>query len=163
MGQLSPVGGFDPGWVPESLWGDRWWVLANAAAAACVWGCARWWWIRRARAMLLDRSVVALVPAAGFDPSLEEIERHAARLARVPAVVGWAPERAVGVRIRLSSEEGRLSYRVEGPGRAAALLRLRSYPDVDVVDPGVRHEVSRIRFDGVPPLGSDDHDGDEDE
>ncbi|MEE1805182.1 hypothetical protein [Streptomyces sp. BE133] len=115
--------------------------------------------------MLRERAAVSLVPAAGFDPSLEEIERHAARLARVPAVVGWAPERALGVRIRLSSDESRLSYRLEGPARAAALLRLRSFPDVDVldvVDPKGHDEVPLIWFDGVPPLGKEDHDGDED-
>ncbi|WP_405692674.1 hypothetical protein [Streptomyces sp. NBC_00057] len=146
-----------------TLWGARWWVMGAAAAAVCVGVWARRWWLRRARTMLRDRSVVALVPAADFDPSLEEIERHAARLARVPAVVGWAPERAVGVRVRLSSDDGRLSYRLEGPARAAALLRLRAFPDVDVVDPGVnRDEVPRIRFDGVAPLDTEDHDEDED-
>ncbi|MFJ4576851.1 hypothetical protein ACIP4W_36705 [Streptomyces sp. NPDC088846] len=146
----------------STFWDARWWVMGAAVAAMCVWLWARRWWLRRARTVLRDRAVVALVPAADFAPSLEEIERHAARLARVPAVVGWAPERALGVRIRLSSDEGRLSYRLEGPARAAALLRLRSFPDVDVVNPEGHDEVPLIWFDGVPPLGMEDHDGDED-
>ncbi|MGY3056734.1 hypothetical protein ACVWZD_000979 [Streptomyces sp. TE3672] len=160
----SPAfGRFDASWLIGAFWDARWWLMSSAVAAMCVWLWARRWWLRRARTMLRDRAVVSLVPAAGFDPSLEEIDRHAARLARVPAVVGWAPKRAVGVRIRLSSDESRLSYRLEGPARAAALLRLRSFPDVDVVEPGAGNdEVPRIRFDGVPPLEPDDHDGDED-
>ncbi|MGW2182680.1 hypothetical protein ACWCXX_32295 [Streptomyces sp. NPDC001732] len=157
------VGWFDASSLVGVFWGARWWWVGAAVATVCMWLWARRWWLRRARTLLRGRAVVTLVPAAGFDPSLEEIERHAARLARVPAVTGWAPKRAVGVRIRLSSEEGRLSYRLEGPARAAALLRLRSFPDVDVVDARAGgDEVPRIRFDGVPPLGTDDHDGDED-
>ncbi|MEU2026938.1 hypothetical protein ABZ565_33095 [Streptomyces sp. NPDC016469] len=139
-------------WLVEAVWGVRWWALAVVVGGAAVWGGAWWWWLRRARVMLSGRTVVALVPAAGFDPSPEEIDRHAARLARVPAVVGWAPRRAMGVRLRLSSTQSRLSYRLEGPSQAAALLQLQDFASVDVVDPYARHEVPRIRFDGVPPL-----------
>lgn len=141
-----------PNWLVGAVWNGRWWVLAGSVGAVCVWGAVRWWWLRRARALLLERSVVALVPAAGFDPSLEEIDRHAARLARVPSVVGWAPQRALGVRVRLSSTNSQLSYRLEGPAQAAALLQLQGFADVDVVDPYARHGVPRIRFEGVPPL-----------
>ncbi|MFB8085069.1 hypothetical protein [Streptomyces sp. NPDC055992] len=133
-------------------WSGRWWAPAGFVGAASVWGGARWWWLRRARTLLLDRVVVALVPAAGFDPSLEEIDRHAARLARVPAVVGWAPRRAMGVRVRLSSSESQLSYQLEGPAQAASVLQLQAFADVNVVDPYASHEVPRIRFEGVPPL-----------
>lgn len=141
-----------PDWLAGVVWNGRWWVLAGFVGAVCGWEAVRWWWLRRARALLLERCVIALVPAAGFDPSLEEIDRHAARLARVPSVVGWAPQRALGVRVRLSSRDSHLSYRLEGPAQAVALLQLQGFADVDVVDPYARHEVPRIQFDGVPPL-----------
>ncbi|ROQ65218.1 hypothetical protein EDD95_8073 [Streptomyces sp. CEV 2-1] len=141
----------------EAVWGVRWWTLAVVVGGAAVWGGAWWWWLGRARVMLSDRTVVALVPAAGFDPSPEEIDRHAARLARVPAVVGWAPRRAMAVRLRLSSTQSQLSYRLEGPSQAAALLQLQDFADVDVVDPYASHEAPRIRFEGAPPLPKKSH------
>ncbi|MCX0248000.1 hypothetical protein [Streptomyces drozdowiczii] len=141
-----------PDWLVGAVRGSRWWVLAGCVGAVCVWRAVRWWWLRRARIMLSDRTVVALVPAAGFDPSPEEIDRHAARLARVPAVVGWAPRRGMAVRLRLSSTQSQLSYRLEGPSQASALLQLQDFADVDVVDPYASHDVPRIRFDGAPPL-----------
>lgn len=151
---MTRVPGFttSPDWLVGVVGSGRWWVVAGLVGVVCVWGAVRWWWLRRARAMLLERSVVALVPAAGFDPSLEEIDRHAARLARVPSVVGWAPQRALGVRVRLSSLESRLSYQLEGPAQAASLLQLQAFVDVDVVDPSASHEVPRIRFEGVSPF-----------
>jgi hypothetical protein len=141
-----------------AVWG---WLLLAVAVAAAGGAGVRVWWLRRAREALRERCTVALVPAAGFDPSREEIGRHAVRLSRIPASAGWMPRRSVGVRIRLVTEDGQLAYRLEGPATAAALLRMTSFTDVDVADPdaGKSAVVPRIRFYGVPPLPRDEDGG----
>ncbi|MFE2470297.1 hypothetical protein [Streptomyces mirabilis] len=146
------------GWVREYVW----WLTAAVAASTGGWAAGWVWWHGRARTVLRRRAAVELVPSAGFDPSEEAIERHAARLARVPAAAGWIPARAGGVRIRHLCVDGKLACRLEGPAYATALLRLPAFPDVDVMDavPG-DHEVVRIRFEGVPPLGEQDDEVDE--
>ncbi|MBB1261976.1 hypothetical protein [Streptomyces alkaliterrae] len=102
-----------------------------------------------------QRVRVVLVPADGFDPKLEEIGWFADQLAQVPAAAGAVPRRAAGVRVRLFCEGGQLGYAVEGPQRAAALLRTSAYADVEV---GSGQEksggVPRIRFEGVPPVSA---------
>ncbi|MFI2318788.1 hypothetical protein [Streptomyces sp. CB00072] len=149
------------GAVVWAVWG---WLLLALAVVAAGGAGVRAWWLRRAREALRERCAVALVPAAGFDPSREEIGRHTVRLARIPASAGWMPRRSVGVRVRLVTEEGQLAYRLEGPSTAATLLRMPSFTDVDVADPdaGMSAVVPRIRFDGVPPLPRDE-DQDQDE
>ncbi|MFJ8848407.1 hypothetical protein ACIRFF_36600 [Streptomyces cyaneofuscatus] len=148
--------------IGATVWSARGWLLPTLVVVAAGGAGVRNWWLRRARKALRERCTVALVPAAGFDPSREEIGRHAVRLARIPASAGWVPRRSVGVRIRLMTEEGQLAYRLEGPATAAALLRMPSFTDVDVADPdgGKSAVVPRIRFDGVPPVPRDGEDGD---
>ncbi|MFJ8405658.1 hypothetical protein ACIQ9K_34990 [Streptomyces microflavus] len=145
-----------------AVWSVRGWMLLALVGAAAGGAGVRAWWLRRARKALQGRCAVALVPAAGFDPSREEIGRHAVRLARIPASAGWMPRRSVGVRIRLMTEEGQLAYRLEGPATAAALLRMPSFTDVDVADPdrGKSAAVPRIQFDGVPPVPREGENGD---
>ncbi|MDV5143254.1 hypothetical protein R1T08_02745 [Streptomyces sp. SBC-4] len=144
--------------VIENVQAHLWWLGLPVLAGAVLWGVCRVWWRRRAHAALGHRTVVDLVPSRGFDPSVEEIGRHAARLARVPAAAGWLPRRASGVRMRHVSVEGKLATRLEGPTRAAGLLRLSSFPDVDVLeaDRG-RSEVRPIRFTNIAPLGVTDN------
>ncbi|WP_331727803.1 hypothetical protein [Streptomyces sp. NBC_01176] len=139
-----------------------WWLAAAAAGGTGGWAAGWAWWHGRARTVLRRRAVVELVPSAGFDPSEEAIERHAARLARVPAAAGWVPARASGVRIRHLCVDGKLACRLEGPAHATALLRLPAFPDVDVMDavPGDHGDI-RIRFEGIPPLGEQAHGDDE--
>ncbi|WP_432091443.1 hypothetical protein [Streptomyces sp. NRRL F-5630] len=96
--------------------------------------------------------VVELVPSDDFDPSLVEIERQASRLSRVQEASGWLPRRARGVRIRLTSEDGELAYRVEGPRKAEALLRLPGFAQVECVVPRGVGAVRPVVFEGVPPL-----------
>ncbi|MGW4984050.1 hypothetical protein [Streptomyces mirabilis] len=153
-----------PGSLVSWVLAYAWWLTAAVVASTGGWAAGWAWWRGRARTVLRQRAVVVLVPSAGFDPSEEAIERHAARLARVPAAAGWVPARASGVRIRHLCVDGRLACRLEGPGHATALLRLPAFPDVDVMDAvaGDREAV-RIRFEGVPPLGEQAHEDDEPE
>ncbi|MFE6782098.1 hypothetical protein ACFVFF_07540 [Streptomyces sp. NPDC057680] len=151
---LSAVTVSVTGYVEAHLW----WLGLSVVVAAALWGACWVWWRRRARAALRSRTVVDLVPTRDFDPSVEEIGRHAARLARVPAASGWLPRRASGVRMRHMSVEGKLATRLEGPARAAGLLRLVSFPDVDVLEVGRSHgELRPIRFANIPPLNVTDN------
>ncbi|MGW1364898.1 hypothetical protein ACWCQP_46810 [Streptomyces chartreusis] len=130
-----------------------WWLLAGAVLGGGGWAYGWVWWLGRARRVLSQRVVVDLVPSQGFDPSVEVIERHAARLARVPAAAGWVPARASGVRVRHLCVDGKLASRLEGPAHASGLLRLPVLPDVDVLDSGAGGLSGvRIRFEGVAPL-----------
>ncbi|MDQ8707509.1 hypothetical protein RCO28_34325 [Streptomyces sp. LHD-70] len=147
--------------LPEQVWQfvvqERWLLAGGLVACGVVWaGAGTWWWARGRRA-LADRVEVDVVPSSEFDPTFESIERHAARLSRVPEAAGWLPRRARAVRIRLLCEDGELVYRLEGPARAGALLRLPAFPGVDMVDAGGRGSggVPQIHFEGVPPLPRD--------
>ncbi|MBB1258345.1 hypothetical protein H3147_05810 [Streptomyces sp. OF8] len=140
-------------------WGAQWWA-AHWVAVVCVGvlggglAAGTWaWWRRQVRQALEERVRVVLVPADGFDPSLEEIGWFADQLAQVPAAAGAVPRRAAGVRMRLFCEGGQLGYAVEGPERAAALLRTSAYADVEVGS-GQEEDggVPGIRFEGAPPL-----------
>ncbi|MFD4392888.1 hypothetical protein [Streptomyces sp. NPDC058495] len=139
--------------VAESVRPCLWWLVLLGAAGAVGWVAGWVWWLRRARTALECRTVVDLVPSRDFDPSAEEIGRHAARLARVPAAAGWLPRRASGVRMRHWSEGGRLATRLEGPAQSAGLLRLPSFPDVEVLEADrAGGDVRPVRFAGVAPL-----------
>lgn len=138
--------------VVQSIAPHLWW-LGVLGSASIVLGMAGWArWHCRGRAALRHRTAVDLVPACDFDPSMEEIERHAARLARVPAEAGWLQRRAVGVRIRHWSVDGSLATRLEGPARSAHLLRLPSFPLVEVLETNPGSEAQQIQFNGVDPL-----------
>ncbi|MGW3491609.1 hypothetical protein [Streptomyces sp. NPDC001054] len=126
--------------------------LPWAGAAALGVGAAYAWARRRAARAVKDRVVVEFVPSDDFDPSLVEIERHASRLARVQEPSGWLLRRARAVRIRLTSEDGELVYRVEGPRRAEALLRMPGFAQVECAVPHVAGSVKPVVFEGVPPL-----------
>ncbi|MFE5947178.1 hypothetical protein [Streptomyces sp. NPDC056480] len=139
--------------VIENVQAHLWWLGLSMLVGVALWGACGAWWRRRVRAALGSRTVVDLVPSRGFDPSVEEIGRHAARLARVSAAVGWLPRRASGVRMRHVSIEGRLATRLEGPTRAAGLLRLSSFPNVDVLEADRGSgEVRPVRFTNIAPL-----------
>lgn len=130
------------------------WLTAGAGVLLAAGAGSYPWWRRRVRHALRGRTAVELVPTQSFDPPLEAVERHAAHLARVPATAGWAPRRAGAVRLRVLCVDQEVRYRLEGPARAAALLRLATYAEVDVRDvaDADRPEVPRIHFEGAPPL-----------
>ncbi|MFJ8133379.1 hypothetical protein [Streptomyces hydrogenans] len=142
--------------VVENVRLHLWWLGLLGAVGAMAWAAGWVWWSRRARTALGCRMAVDLVPSRDFDPSAEEIGRHAARLARVPAAAGWLPRRASGVRMRHWSDGGRLAARLEGPAQSAGLLRLPSFPDVEVLEAGrVGGALRPVRFVGVAPLAKD--------
>ncbi|MFB8211128.1 hypothetical protein [Streptomyces sp. NPDC056010] len=141
----------------ESLAPHSVWWLGLFPAAGIVLGAAGWVrWRRRGQAALKCRTAVDLVPAYEFDPSMVEIERHAARLARVPAESGWPPRRAAGVRVRHWSVDGNLATRLEGPDQSAYLLRLPSFAAVEVLeaDRSASTETRPIRFTEVDPVSA---------
>lgn len=131
-----------------------WWLVTAAVCGASVCAAGWVWWRRRAARELRRRVTFDLVPAATFDPSLEEVTRRAAQLGRVSAASGVLPRRAAAVRFRTACVEGKLASQVEGPARAAGVLRLSPYPQVQVVDAGTarRPKVGPISFDGAAPL-----------
>lgn len=129
-----------------------WWFATAGALAACAAGAAAWWWRRRGTAALRHRVVVELVPARTFDPGDAEVAWFAGQLAAVRRAAGAVPRRAAGARLRLTGENGVMRYLLEGPGRAASLLRMAGYSGVEVVDSTASARVPRVRFAGVPPL-----------
>lgn len=140
------------GWLVSS-----WWlVIGGVVCAAGVWAAVCGWWRRRAEAALVDRVAVDLVPSVNFDPPMESVAWFAGQLARVPAAAGAAPRRAQAVRIRLSCKGGKLAYGLEGPARAASVLRMSAYPGVEVVEAHEIDATSRISFEGAPPLRKPD-------
>lgn len=106
-------------------------AVATAMAAVTVM-TARWWLLRRA----LGRRgpVCQLLPTETFDPSTEEVVRFGGVLARVHRVSrALGARQATAVRIRLSSEDGTLVYRLEGPARARSLLRSPGFAEVEAL------------------------------
>ncbi|CAM5289328.1 hypothetical protein GCM10010329_81170 [Streptomyces spiroverticillatus] len=155
MNVVNDVLGFGPDLtlLLQGLQAGAPWLAAVMVVAASGWAAGWMWWRRRAALALRGRTAVDLVPTAGFDPSVEAVERHAAHLARVPAAAGWVPRRAGAVRVRALCVDQELVYRLEGPAQAAAVLRLATYAHVDVVDTHVvrARTGNRIRFEGAPP------------
>lgn len=106
-------------------------VVLAAGLTACILLMAR----KRATARALSTRVqFAVLPAETFDPKEEEVIRFAHQLSRVHrAVLGFLDSRASAVRIRLESTSGgQLAYIIEGPARAASVLRLATYPGVEL-------------------------------
>ncbi|MCX4682308.1 hypothetical protein OG413_44815 [Streptomyces sp. NBC_01433] len=79
---------------------------------------------------LKGRQAFEVLPTTGFDPVLEDVLRFAKHLAQAQRSVSrWAftPVRGTAVRVRLLSQNGLLTMRVEGPARAAEVLRHQGY------------------------------------
>jgi hypothetical protein len=129
-----------------------WWVAAAATFAAALWAAATGWWWRRAAAALEDRVVLQLVPASTFEAGAAEVRWFAGQLASVPAASGAPPRRASAARVRITCEDDRVRYWLEGPGRAQSLLRMPGYHGVEVVENRAGSRIKRIRFDGVAPV-----------
>lgn len=126
----------------------RWW-LAGAGALLALGVVVIWrWWRRQVVEALRDRVAVDLVPSTTFDPQPEAVGWFARQVAQVSAAAGMLPRRAAAVRVRLRCEKGQLVYRLEGPQRAAAVLQVATYPDVEVVDAGTEQqwEVPQLRL-----------------
>jgi hypothetical protein len=95
-----------------------------------------------------------MVPAASFDPKLADVGQAAARLSQARAAAGPIPQRAAATRIWMTAgPEGQLEYGWEGPERAASVLRLAGYRQVEVLAAdAARDRSARVRFEGVAPL-----------
>lgn len=131
-----------------------WWIAAGAVAAGVVFAGWTVWSRRRAAAELRRRRSFDVVPAADFDPSVEEVMRQTARVGRASSAAGAVPRRAAGVRFRTACVEGQLASQVQGPARAAGVLGMSPYADVQMRDSWQQMETApRVRFDGVPPSG----------
>jgi hypothetical protein len=129
------------------------WLAGAAAAAVILWAASKAWWQRRAVRELGRRARFELVPAVTFDPQLGDIGQAAARLEEARAAAGGVPRRAAGVRIRVwAGPESQLHYGWEGPERAASVLRMPGYRQVEVRPAdAARMASARVRFEGVSP------------
>jgi hypothetical protein len=140
--------------VGAYLAGHAWEIAAAIAFTGAAWAAGTGWWRRTATAALTDRVGYELLPASTFEAGPIEVRWFAGQLASVPAASGALPRRASASRVRITCEENRLHFLLEGPGRAQSLLRMPGYQDVEVVSAAVRGraaQVSRIRFEGARP------------
>ncbi|GKQ34626.1 hypothetical protein [Streptomyces sp. A012304] len=114
------------------LTGNMWWLIPVPLVVAVSVSVAR---RRFGRKPLKDRQAFELLPTTGFDPVLEDVLRFAKQLAQAQRSVSrWAftPVRGTAVRVRLLSQGGLLTMRIEGPARAAAVLRHQSYSQCEM-------------------------------
>jgi hypothetical protein len=112
--------------------GNLWWVMLATVAAILVFQI-----IQRlmSRTTLRDRQAFEVLPTTGFDPALEDVLRFAKQIAQAQRSTSrWAvlPARGTAMRVRLMSEGGPLTLRVEGPARAAAVLRHQGYAQCEL-------------------------------
>ncbi|MCZ4098078.1 hypothetical protein [Streptomyces sp. H39-C1] len=143
-----------PQQIVASLGAHRWWVAGGVLLAGAVWAAAAGWWRQRAAAALRDRVAFELVPAATFEAGPSELRWSAGQIASVRAACGPMPRRAVATRLRTTYTDSKMRTLLEGPARAASLLRMPGYTDVEVVPAHLgsgRPKVPRIRFEGAPP------------
>ncbi|MFC5805307.1 hypothetical protein [Streptomyces formicae] len=136
------------------IFGHAAWLVGAGVVAVAAWAASAVWWRRRAVRELGGRARFQLVPAVTFDPQLPDVGQAAARLAEARAAAGALPARAAALRIRVSAgEESRLRYAWEGPERAASVLRLPGYRQVEVLAAdAARDRVAPVRFEGAAPL-----------
>lgn len=130
----AAVGGWLGRTAPEAhLLGTGHAVTAVVAVTSVVVGAAVVCCIATRRA-LRHRVSYAVLPTDTFDPSPEEIIRVASHLSRTRrAVFGSFVRRATALRVRLDvTADGRMLYSVEGPARAASLLRSLGYDEVEI-------------------------------
>jgi hypothetical protein len=124
--QLPAYGEAGHAWVSSNVW-LLLLIPVGCAPVALGVSCAR---RRFGRGPLADRQAFEVLPTTGFDPVLEDVLRFAKQLAQAQRSVSrWAftPVRGTAVRVRLLSQGGLLTMRVEGPARAAAVLRHQGY------------------------------------
>ncbi|MEU2354528.1 hypothetical protein ABZ599_16425 [Streptomyces misionensis] len=109
------------------LTGNIWWLIPVPVVVAVSVSVAR---RRLGRKPLKDREAFELLPTTGFDPALEDVLRFAKQLAQAQRSVSrwtFTSVRGTAVRVRLLSQGGLLTMRIEGPARAAAVLRHQGY------------------------------------
>ncbi|MEV5880664.1 hypothetical protein AB0L75_42135 [Streptomyces sp. NPDC052101] len=129
------------------------WLVVAAGSVLIIWTASAAWWRRRAVRELGRRARFELVPAVTFDPQMGDIGQAAARLDGARAAAGGVPRRAGAVRIRVwAGPESQLHYGWEGPQRAAGVLRMPGYRQVEVRPAdAARRTSTQVRFEGVSP------------
>ncbi|MFI5634694.1 hypothetical protein ACIA8E_36170 [Streptomyces sp. NPDC051664] len=130
------------------------WFIGAAVVAVAAWVVSAAWWRQWAVRELGRRARFELVPAVTFDPQLPDVGQAAARLSEARAASGALPQRAAAMRIRASAgADSRLRYAWEGPERAASVLRLPGYRQVEVLAAdSARDRAARVKFDDAGPL-----------
>ncbi|GAB7035990.1 hypothetical protein AB0G35_23940 [Streptomyces sp. NPDC021749] len=116
-------------------------ILIGAIAAGIV-GLRR---RRQADAALAHRACVELVPTSTFNPGLEEVGRAAHHFARIHHAAG-APARGSAARLRYTVTDGQMRCYLEGPGEAAAVLRMPAYAEVEVRTPHASADIHPVHF-----------------
>ncbi|WP_407842130.1 ATP/GTP-binding protein (plasmid) [Streptomyces sp. DSM 116496] len=113
---------------------NSWWLVLVAAATWAGWEALQ---RRLAAAALSRRTYFELVPTGEFDPNPEQIWRQGMQLIRAAGSGSWwTPRRARALRLRLRADGSRpLSYRLEAPASAYALLTQTPYGDRVQVKP----------------------------
>ncbi|MDF2259690.1 hypothetical protein [Streptantibioticus ferralitis] len=146
-----------PRWLGARIAENGWWLAAGSVAVGAGVVAVHVWWRRQAQAALRERCAVELVPSVTFDPADAEVEWFAGQVASVRSAAGALPVRAAATRVRLTCTAGEMHYLLEGPARAASLLRMPGFEQVEVVaaSAGAPSTVGRIRFEGAPPLPAD--------
>ncbi|MEV4506634.1 hypothetical protein [Streptomyces klenkii] len=132
------IGGADA--VPEyaqaaARWAldNAWWIAFLAAVVLVLTQVLRYLVTRRL--LKQGRLAFELLPTNGFDPGLEDVLRFAKGIAQAQRTISrWAftPARGTAMRVRLVSSGGPLSLRVEGPARAASVLRHQGYAQCEL-------------------------------
>lgn len=121
--------------------------LGSAAlATAGLWAAVVRWRIRKARAALADRTSVEVVPTSSFDPGESEVVRFSHHLARVRHAAGDVPARGAAVRLRYTADGGRMRCLLEGPTRAAAILGMPGFAEVEVRSTRPGQAIQPVRF-----------------
>lgn len=88
---------------------------------------------RRTANALRERCGYQLLPANSFDPSPEDVLRHATALARVRPASGRATPRAArAAQIRLVTGDGKVHYQMWGPANARSVLSGRTYHGIEL-------------------------------
>lgn len=120
-------------------------VMVAVGTSACA--CVSWRRRQRARAALLERSVVEVVPTSGFAPLEGEVHRWAHHLGRVTRSAQGVPERGAAVRLRYCAETGsKMHCYLEGPVQAAAVLGMPGFDGVEVRTHRSRRRIEPLTF-----------------
>lgn len=82
---------------------------------------------------LTGRVTYELLPTDSFEPSAQAVLRLAAQLSRVRPAVSLAPRRSCSLRVTVATgSDGLVHHRISGPAKAASVLRLASYSQVEL-------------------------------
>ncbi|MEV6726236.1 hypothetical protein AB0M94_35505 [Streptomyces xanthochromogenes] len=130
------------------------WIAWSAPVLAVMilvgtgaWVCVSWRRRLKARAALVERAVVEVVPTSGFAPLEGEVHRWAHHLGRVTRSADRVPARGAAVRLRYCAETGsKMHCYIEGPAQAAAVLGMPGFDGVEVRTQRGRQRIEPVVF-----------------